>query len=205
MSESKPSRRRFMEIATLAMGGAIGAVLTVPIVRYILFPVRRNIVADAGEPLDVLASSALTPGAPPLRVQLSASGVRNAWAVADNVGLGAAWIRKTADGQLQALSSACPHLGCAVAFDAQADVFKCPCHKSAFNVDGTKISGPSKRGLDPLPIFEESGRVKVTFVRFRPDVPRSEAGGPRPGTRGAQPPAPPAAPDDGASADEGAS
>lgn len=180
MSDSKQSRRRFLEIATLAMGGAIGAVLTVPIVRYVLFPVRRNIVADAGEPLDVIAADKLKPGAPPIRVQLTASGVRNAWAVADDVALGAAWIRKTEDGKLEALSSTCPHLGCAVAYDQQGSVFKCPCHKSAFAVDGKKLSGPSKRGLDPLPVIEEKGRVKVTFVRFRPDVPRSEAGGSAP-------------------------
>lgn len=194
MSEPKQSRRRFLEIATLAMGGAIGAVLTVPIVRYVFFPVRRDIVVDAGKPLDVMAADALKVGAPPVRVQLTASGVRNAWAVADDVGLGSAWVRRTEGGTLQALSAACPHLGCAVDFDSQDKVFKCPCHRSAFAVDGAKLSGPSKRGLDPLPIREDKdkGRIEVTFVRYRPDVPRSEAGGPDPSAFGA-----PAKPDPG--------
>lgn len=185
----------------MAMGGAIGAVLAVPIVRYVLFPVRRDIVADAGEPLDVLAADALQAGAPPIRVQLTASGVRNAWAVADDVALGAAWVRKTEDGTLQALSSTCPHLGCAVAFDQQSKVYKCPCHKSAFGVDGAKLSGPSKRGLDPLPIIEDNGRVKITFARFRPDVSRSQAGGPKP----AKPEAPSGAGDDPGDPTRGAS
>lgn len=177
MSEPKQSRRRFLEVATVAMGGAIGAALSFPLVRYILFPVRRDIVSDPGTPLDVLSASTLKPGAPPVRVQLTANGVRNAWAVADEVALGAAWVRKTDKGQVQALSTSCPHLGCAVDFDAQQNTFTCPCHKSAFGVDGAKISGPSKRGLDPLPVIVEDGRVKVTFVRYRPDVSREQAGG----------------------------
>jgi hypothetical protein len=64
-----------------------------------------------------------------------------------------------------------------VDYDAGENVFKCPCHRSAFAPDGRKLSGPSKRGLDPLPVEDDGARVKVTFVRYRPDVPRSEAGG----------------------------
>jgi Rieske Fe-S protein len=75
---------------------------------------------------------------------------------------------------VQALSAVCPHLGCAVDFDTQAGVFKCPCHKSAFGLDGAKISGPSKRGLDPLPVRVDDGRVKVTFIRFRSDIAERE-------------------------------
>lgn len=174
---ASPSRRRFLEIVTTAMGGAVGLVLAVPLVRYLLFPVRREVVADPGKPLDVLAADALQPGAPPVRVQLSAANVRNAWAVADDVALGSAWLRKDEKGNVEALSAACPHLGCAVDFDAGAGHFKCPCHRSAFSADGKKLSGPSKRDLDPLPVVVENGRVKVTYVRYRPDVPRSEAGG----------------------------
>jgi menaquinol-cytochrome c reductase iron-sulfur subunit len=58
-----------------------------------------------------------------------------------------------------------------VSFDGGAGVYRCPCHKSAFARTGDKQAGPSKRGLDPLPVKVEDGRVKVTFIRFRPDVP----------------------------------
>jgi len=152
----------------------IGLALTVPIVRYVFFPVGRKVVSNPDEPVDVIGEQALTPGAPPVRVQISASGVRNAWGVADDVPLGAAWVRKTEDGTVEALSSMCPHLGCAVDFDAASNHFKCPCHRSAFAVDGAKLSGPSKRGLDPLPVKVEQGRVKLTWVRYRQDVPDRE-------------------------------
>jgi Rieske Fe-S protein len=174
MADSQDTRRGFLKIATVAIGGVMGAVVAFPLIRYVLFPVREKVVSAPDEPLDVLDIRALEPGAPPTRVQIIASNVRDGWAVADDVPLGAAWVRKTASGDIQALSSVCPHLGCSVDFDRSAEIYKCPCHKSAFAPDGTKLSGPSKRGLDPLPVRVEEGRVKITFRRYRPDVPERE-------------------------------
>lgn len=168
------SRRGFLKAATMALGGAIGALVAVPLVRYVLFPMGRDLVSSSKEPVDVLDASLLESGAPPLRVQINASRMRDAWGVSDDVPLGAAWVRKTESGEVQALSSTCPHLGCAIDFDARDGVFKCPCHKSAFSAGGEKISGPSKRGLDPLPVQVENGRVKITFVRYRTDIAERE-------------------------------
>jgi Rieske Fe-S protein len=174
MAESQDTRRGFLKIATVAIGGVMSAAVALPLIRYVLFPVRGKVVTAPDEPLDVLEVGALEPGAPPTRVQIVASNVRDGWAVADDVPLGAAWVRRTPSGDIQALSSMCPHLGCAVDFDRGAEMFKCPCHKSSFAPDGSKLSGPSKRGLDPLPVRVEAGRVKITFVRYRPDVPERE-------------------------------
>jgi Rieske Fe-S protein len=158
----------------MAIGGTIGAVVAVPLVRYLLFPMGREVVSSSADPIDVIDEGGLKAGAPPIRVQMNASKMRNAWGVADDVPLGSAWLRKTESGEVQALSAVCPHLGCAVDFDSQAGAFKCPCHKSAFGLDGAKISGPSKRGLDPLPVRVDEGRVKVTFIRFRSDIAERE-------------------------------
>lgn len=128
-------------------------------------------VSSGGDALQVLDAKTLEPGAPPIRVQIDASEVRDAWTVSEDVALGAAWVRKSEEGKVEALSSTCPHLGCAVDFDTEAGVFKCPCHKSAFAANGDKISGPSKRGLDPLPVeVDESGQVKIKFIRYRTDI-----------------------------------
>ena len=158
----------------MAIGGTIGAVVAVPLVRYVLFPMGREVVSNSKEPIDVLDVAGLKPGAAPIRVQVNAARMRNAWAVADDVPMGSVWMRKTETGEVQALSAVCPHLGCAVDFDEEAGVFKCPCHKSAFGVGGEKVSGPSKRGLDPLPVQVDEGRVKVTFVRYRADIAERE-------------------------------
>lgn len=41
-----------------------------------------------------------------------------------------------------ALSSVCPHLGCAVHWEGQNDRFFCPCHNGVFDPQGVAVSGP---------------------------------------------------------------
>ena len=64
----------------------------------------------------------------------------------------------------QVLSAVCPHEGCEVAWDGNANRFSCPCHESFFGADGSRISGPSPRGLDPLPMRVQDGKLQVQYV-----------------------------------------
>ena len=41
-----------------------------------------------------------------------------------------------------AFSNSCPHLGCKVFWEAQAEQFICPCHQGIFDAEGKAISGP---------------------------------------------------------------
>ena len=70
-------------------------------------------------------------------------------------------------------SSVCPHLGCRFAWDAPNNKFFCPCHNSAFTRDGYKIpgEGPAPRGLDPLPLREQSGKAEITWIRYKSSSP----------------------------------
>jgi menaquinol-cytochrome c reductase iron-sulfur subunit len=168
------TRRGFLKAATLALGGTIGAVLAIPLVRYFLHPVGRRVVSSGDGPIDVAAESSLVAGGPPVKVPVVATSVRDGWATGADVVVGSAYLSKDADGKVTAFSAVCPHLGCAVAFRPGDGTFRCPCHKSVFGRDGHKQSGPSKRGLDPLPVTVEDGRVKLTYIRFKSDVPDRE-------------------------------
>jgi len=156
------------------MGAAIGAAVGVPIVRYVLFPLGRKTVKAGDEPVPVAAASAIRPGEPPKLVQIRVASVRDAWTAKADVALGAAWLMRADDGSLRALSSVCPHLGCAVGYDDKADQFACPCHTSAFAKDGARLTGPAKRGMDPLPVEEKDGQVMVTYKSYRPDIAERE-------------------------------
>jgi menaquinol-cytochrome c reductase iron-sulfur subunit len=167
-----PGRRRFLKIATCAIGGGIGAVVTVPAVRYLLDPVGRTVVMTGTEPIDVIGLDQLVVGAPPVKIALVAESVRDAWSSVQDVPLGAVWLSRPRGDEVVALSSICPHLGCSVGFDGapgDAARFRCPCHESSFRVDGSRESGPAKRGLDPLPVeISPQRRVLVRWVRYRP-------------------------------------
>src|SRR5262245_27296678 len=117
MSNETP-RRGFLKTATALVGGAIGAVLAVPLVRYVMFPVGRRTVVGGDVPVPVVDEAAVKPGAPPLRVQIRAPEQRDAWSKVTDVPLGAAWLTRDPSGQVRALSATCPHLGCAVDYDA---------------------------------------------------------------------------------------
>jgi menaquinol-cytochrome c reductase iron-sulfur subunit len=66
----------------------------------------------------------------------------------------------------QVLSSVCPHEGCNVSWRDETNNFFCPCHDSYFAADGSRVSGPSRRGLDPLPTREEKGMLQVQYRTF---------------------------------------
>jgi menaquinol-cytochrome c reductase iron-sulfur subunit len=103
--------------------------------------------------------------------------VVDAWSHAVNQRVGEVFLTRTdVDGKarVKAFTASCPHLGCAVEFDAGDGRFKCPCHESGFGTDGQKMFGPSLRGLDSLEVklIDANGaqHIWVRFQRFRPGI-----------------------------------
>ena len=159
---SDQDRRKFL--ATCAIGGGVGVAAAVPLVRLILDPVGKTTVSSPRAPLDLGLASRFVET--PTKVEIVAPVIKDAWAAARDVVLGAAFIRKVGE-QLDARSAVCPHLGCAVGFDRVANNYLCPCHDSRFALDGAKLTGPSERGLDQLPLQVVNGRVLLTWERYK--------------------------------------
>jgi glycine/D-amino acid oxidase-like deaminating enzyme/nitrite reductase/ring-hydroxylating ferredoxin subunit len=53
------------------------------------------------------------------------------------------------DGKVSAVSAACTHQGCLVAFNDTERTWECPCHGSRFATDGTVLDGPANDPLAP--------------------------------------------------------
>lgn len=78
-----------------------------------------------------------------------------------------------------ALTAKCPHAGCFVGYTPGDDQFKCPCHTSAFKLDGSRVHGDAEvapRGMDHLPVElreingangESATEVWVEFIDFQ--------------------------------------
>ncbi|AKU98944.1 Menaquinone-cytochrome C reductase iron-sulfur subunit [Labilithrix luteola] len=95
----------------------------------------------------------------------------DAWTRERGVDLGSVWLVRQGANVL-ALSAVCPHLGCSVnTAPVIKDGFACPCHTSAFDLEGRRTSGPSPRNMDTLATRIDDGVVVVDFQRFRIGVP----------------------------------
>jgi Rieske Fe-S protein len=164
-----PDRRGFLKLATCAVGGGVGLVVAAPVIRLVLDPAGKTTVTTPTDPIDLGGIDAIAIGGDPQKVDIIAPLVKDAWTAARDVVLGAAWLRRTSPDQITALSAVCPHLGCAIGWDATAKNFVCPCHDSRFSPGGQALSGPSKRDMDPLPISVQDGRLRLVWKRFKPD------------------------------------
>ena len=156
-------RRGFLKLAVVALGGVAASLAGIPVIGAVLFPMRARTVAEAEGFIPVGAAEVV--GEVPTKLQLRASRY-DAWTRVDGVELGSCWVRKSGEGY-QALSSVCPHLGCAVDYLPELKTFNCPCHTSVFKVDGTVASGPSPRPMDPLEVKVEGGKLLVKLERFQ--------------------------------------
>ena len=107
----------------------------------------------------------------------------DAWTRTPQTPIGAVYLRRTAEGdaigKITALNVVCPHAGCFVAYMADRKVFQCPCHTSAFNLQGVRLSAksPSPRDMDTLevdPYKLAGGEVLVEYINYYPGKPNKE-------------------------------
>lgn len=57
---------------------------------------------------------------------------------------------KDAAGKVYGVDPVCPHAGCVVDWNNAEKSWDCPCHGSRFAPNGTLLTGPARKGLQPL-------------------------------------------------------
>jgi len=72
-----------------------------------------------------------------------------------------AWVVKTDAQHVVAFAPQCTHLGCIYHWEPEASSFVCPCHASAFGIDGAVLDGPAPRPLDRHVTRIERGKVLI--------------------------------------------
>jgi menaquinol-cytochrome c reductase iron-sulfur subunit len=100
----------------------------------------------------------------------------DAWNFTPQQPVGAVYLRREkGEKKVTVFHATCPHAGCSVSFSAENHAYYCPCHNSAFDVDGTKINRPGKENPSPRPLDElkvdddrlaANGEVWVKFVNY---------------------------------------
>ena len=136
------SRRAFLFKLSLFLNGAVGAVLAVPIVGYLLGPVlKKGSSEDAWIDLGPLGN--FPEGE--TRLVNFRNPVTTPWD--GQTGDIPCWVRRISGNSFQVFAINCAHLGCPVRWFAQSRLFLCPCHGGAYYEDGSRASGPPERGL----------------------------------------------------------
>jgi menaquinol-cytochrome c reductase iron-sulfur subunit len=167
-------RRSFFIRAAAIVTGALAGLFPFAVgFGVVTNPLRRSRSATGGgEPSDTLVPicplEALPADGIPRPFAVTTD-VSDAWTHAPAQRIGAVFLSRssTDPNTVTAFSATCPHLGCAVEFDAANSRFECPCHKSGFAKDGEKLFGPSHRGLDPLKVeLQDKGGTKEVLVRY---------------------------------------
>jgi cytochrome b6-f complex iron-sulfur subunit/menaquinol-cytochrome c reductase iron-sulfur subunit len=157
-------RRGFLGWASMAVAGLVGLVGGVVAIVYASAPALKNARTEE-------AGWTAVPGTP------SAEPTRHSVAVVSDAGWaktqagGAVFLDRSADGKITCFSARCPHEGCQVEWSGDSKQYRCPCHASVWTRDGSRVEGPTKRGLDPLEIrTTPAGDVEVKYVSFALDT-----------------------------------
>jgi menaquinol-cytochrome c reductase iron-sulfur subunit len=151
-------RRSFLRNLFTAGAGALGAILAVPFIRYISYPIYGAAPAEQWTDLGPLDDYAKT-GDPVQK--LVNIGRLDGWQ--ETASQQAVYVTHDAGGSVAVLSSVCPHLGCSVAWHAESTKFVCPCHGGCFAANGTRMSGPPPRGMSALATKTEGGHLLVSL------------------------------------------
>jgi menaquinol-cytochrome c reductase iron-sulfur subunit len=159
-------RRRFFKWASLILGGLYVLFAAIPGIGLLMEPLRRRNKRGAIRRLVKLAD--LETGVP--RKVIIRDRRTDAWTRYPEGPIGAVWMIRKSDQQVDVFSETCPHLGCPVEHLAAERKFFCPCHEGLYGDDGSIVSGPQQRGLDRLETrIETAGGVAwvgVVFERF---------------------------------------
>lgn len=192
-TDDEVTRRTFMANATVAIGGIVGVVLAVPIIGSLLPP--KNASGGSWAPLSAQELDALQKAtAKPVKLTFTLKFVDGY--LPEQSSPEYVWGIKVDPAKFQAartdifnqhgkadvpydvvnmgfvvFSPICPHLGCYYGWNDAQNRFMCPCHGSQYTFDGTHIAGPAPRGLDPLPLREQSGTAEVTWIVYQSNTP----------------------------------
>lgn len=142
-SETEPTRRSFLNILWLILGGvALAEFISVAFAF-----LRPQKLKARGENADSMVTAGAVESFAPNSVTAFVRGKF--------------YLARLEDGGFLALSRTCTHLGCSVPWVEEEMKFACPCHGSAFDITGDVINAPAPRALDIYPLTIENNIVKV--------------------------------------------
>ncbi len=154
----QPNRRTFYLSFVYGLWAIIGGALSIPAAIYLLLPPRSRNKTGFVEAADL---GQLKPDTPE-EVVFRRNRV-DGWKITSEKTT--AWVVKNARNDVVAYAPQCTHLGCAYHWDAAANYFLCPCHTSAFSIDGKVLTGPAPRPLDRYQVQVQGSKILIGEIQ----------------------------------------
>jgi len=149
------SRRWLLLTAGAALNGLVGLALAVPVIRYLLAPVRKD--SDYNSWVSLGDVEKFPVGE--TRLASYVTPWKRSWdGETDNV---ACYVRREGTSQFTVFAINCAHLGCPVRWFPQSQLFMCPCHGGVYYADGSRASGPPERGLFTYDHKIDNGQLQI--------------------------------------------
>lgn len=148
------TRRKFLARLSIALVSVGGAIITVPVVGFILAPLFRR-EPEAWRTVGTVDNFKI--GETSAVEFLDSSPLPWAGMTAKS----AAWLRRTSDTDFIAFAINCSHLGCPVRWQASARLFMCPCHGGVYYEDGSVAAGPPPAPLARYPVRLQGSDVQI--------------------------------------------
>lgn len=155
MENQGTTRRSFYSAAIAGLGTIMGAVLAIPAAAYLLLKPKSVAKSQWVDAADV---NSLQIGSPQ-EVVFRRKRV-DGWRTVNEKAT--AWVVRVDEKNVVAYSPSCTHLGCAYHWDAPTKNFVCPCHTSAFSIDGKVLTGPAPRPLDRFVTKIDNGKLLIS-------------------------------------------
>jgi menaquinol-cytochrome c reductase iron-sulfur subunit len=149
-------RQTFLKLAA-AFNGAVGAVLAIPIVRYLFSPVARGENGGYESWISLGSIDQFPQGQTRLATYRNPGASSTDGETAEIP----CWVRNVDGTNFQIFAINCAHLGCPVRWFPQSRLFMCPCHGGVYYEDGSRASGPPERGLFEYPFKIADGTVHI--------------------------------------------
>ncbi|BDD12420.1 hypothetical protein FUAX_48520 (plasmid) [Fulvitalea axinellae] len=148
------NRRGFLEKLTFFLGGLSALIIGIPVLGALLepwltkkVPVWRSVgrVTDFELGKTVLVKFRDSETAP--------------WE--KGIGFTASWLRRDSENCFTAFAINCAHLGCPVRWDADSELFLCPCHGGVYYKNGEVAAGPPPKGLTKYKVRLSGEKVEI--------------------------------------------
>ncbi|MGD8922761.1 MAG: Rieske (2Fe-2S) protein [Candidatus Zixiibacteriota bacterium] len=148
------SRRKFLSWLGIVLGGIASVIVAVPILSFVLDPYfgkKKQYWRKVG-PVAKFKVDTTT-------LVSYADATSTPWE--NGFARTAAWLQRRSESEFVAYSINCAHLGCPVRWEADTELFMCPCHGGVYYKDGTVAAGPPPHALTQYPVRIKNGQVEI--------------------------------------------